>query len=170
MHKTRFFTDPFTDLLFNALLGFTFLFMVAILFIVFDLEATDLVGLDFAGTGDVVVSALTVEDLAVTARGVGAVEFLQLDAFDVRVELVGVGDVEMAGTVDTQVATVTGLGHYAAGNFQSREARLTMGRNGEATVRVSELLVVEFTNGGSVKYHGDPRLQVTGSGELQQLE
>lgn len=32
MHKTRFFTDPFTDLLFNALLGFTFLFMVAILF------------------------------------------------------------------------------------------------------------------------------------------
>lgn len=32
MHRRQFFTDPFTDLLFNALLGFTFLFMVAILF------------------------------------------------------------------------------------------------------------------------------------------
>ncbi len=30
--RARFQTDPFTDLLFNALLGFTFLFMVAILF------------------------------------------------------------------------------------------------------------------------------------------
>jgi hypothetical protein len=32
MHRHRFYTDPFTDLLFNALLGFVFLFMVAILF------------------------------------------------------------------------------------------------------------------------------------------
>lgn len=32
MHRQRFYTDPFTDLLFNALLGFVFLFMVAILF------------------------------------------------------------------------------------------------------------------------------------------
>ena len=32
MHRQRFYTDPFTDLLFNAPLGFTFLFMVAILF------------------------------------------------------------------------------------------------------------------------------------------
>ena len=32
MHRQRFYSDPFTDLLFNALLGFVFLFMVAILF------------------------------------------------------------------------------------------------------------------------------------------
>jgi len=32
MRRRYGFTDPFTDLLFNALLGFTFLFMVAILF------------------------------------------------------------------------------------------------------------------------------------------
>ena len=32
MRRQRFYTDPFTDLLFNALLGFVFLFMVAILF------------------------------------------------------------------------------------------------------------------------------------------
>ncbi len=30
--KNRFRSDPFTDLLFNALLGFTFLFLVAIMF------------------------------------------------------------------------------------------------------------------------------------------
>ena len=30
--KDRFRSDPFTDLLFNALLGFTFLFLVAIMF------------------------------------------------------------------------------------------------------------------------------------------
>ncbi len=33
MAPTRSFTDPFTDLLFNALLGFTFLFIVAVLFV-----------------------------------------------------------------------------------------------------------------------------------------
>lgn len=32
MRSRRHFTDPFTDLLFNALLGFTFLFMVAVFF------------------------------------------------------------------------------------------------------------------------------------------
>ncbi len=31
-HRRRFLSDPFTDLLFNALLGFTFLFLVAIMY------------------------------------------------------------------------------------------------------------------------------------------
>jgi len=33
MSPYRYFTDPFTDLLFNALLGFTFLFIVAVMFV-----------------------------------------------------------------------------------------------------------------------------------------
>ena len=32
MRAPGYFTDPFTDLLFNALLGFTFLFLIAIVF------------------------------------------------------------------------------------------------------------------------------------------
>ena len=31
-NRRRYYSDPFTDLLFNALLGFTFLFLVAIMF------------------------------------------------------------------------------------------------------------------------------------------
>jgi hypothetical protein len=137
--------------------------------IVFELTVVDLDDVVLSGVGDIEATAIVEDRFSLTLSGVGTIECLALDATDLEVDLTGVGNIELAGSVDVQTVAAIGVGDYFAEDLVSREARLTLTREGKATVRVSDLLVITFVNGGSVEYIGDPQLQVTGTGTLNKI-
>lgn len=107
---------------------------------------------------------------SVFLSGVGDVEVTNLDADELDVTLSGVGNVDIAGTVDEQRVTITGLGEYDARNLSSRQAVISIS-NQTATVRVSGTLTVTITGNGMVFYIGDPAVDadITGSGSVQKI-
>jgi hypothetical protein len=105
-----------------------------------------------SGVGSIEVPPLTVDQLSLTLSGVGDIECSGLDAVELQTVLSGVGNVHCDGQVDVQTVTVTGVGSYDAPNLASREATVTVGNSGSATVNVSERLEAMVTGNGSVTY------------------
>ncbi|UCD25182.1 MAG: DUF2807 domain-containing protein [Gemmatimonadota bacterium] len=110
--------------------------------------------LTISGVGSIEVPALTANQLSLTLAGVSVdgIECSDLDAVELQAVLSGVGDIRCAGQVDVQTVTVSGVGSYEAPSLASREATLTVGDSGSASVNVSERLVATVTGNGSVTY------------------
>lgn len=116
------------------------------------LTVVDLDSLVLSGAGSIDVPALTVNQLSLSLSGVGDIECSGLVAVAVESVLSGVGDIRCEGQADTQTVTVTGVGSHDAPNLLSREAILTVGNNGAATVNVSERLEATVSGNGQVTY------------------
>jgi hypothetical protein len=101
------------------------------------------------------------------------VEVTNLNTDELNVVLSGVGDVDIAGTVNVQNVTITGLGEYDARDLTSLEADISLDGNVNqtATVRVSNTLTVTITGNGTVFYIGNPAVDsdITGSGSVQKI-
>ncbi len=109
-------------------------------------------------------------DLTVTALdtivldGVGDVDAVNLDGQQLNVTLSGVGNVRTSGQMVDQVIRLSGITAYDGSALASTNATVTNNGIGNATVRVSDDLVVHITGQGSVFYIGNPTVTRTGSG------
>ena len=138
----------------------------------YDLTVVALESVVLSGAGDIMVSDLMTNVLALTLSGVGKVEVTTLDADELDVAFSGVGNVDIAGTVNVQRVDVTGVGEYDARDLTSLDAVISIvgNVNQTATVRVSDTLKVTITGNGTVFYIGDPVVDdVTGSGNVQKI-
>lgn len=134
------------------------------------LTVTSLERIDVRGIGGMEVSDLTANRLVVTCSGIGDVLLSNLSAKELQVELGGFAGMRASGTVDRQVVTLAASAFraYEAEGLQSREAHVRVHGSTDATVRVSDLLVVTLTGSGSVYYLGSPTVDatITGSGRV----
>lgn len=121
-------------------------------------------------TGPIVyrLSVAVLDSLAVT--GAGDVTASGLQAGRLTVDIRGAGDATLAGTVDTQVVTISGTGNYDGEDLQSTAAEVTISGAGDAVVRVGSRLDATIRGAGSVEYIGNPQVtrQVTGVGSVEQ--
>lgn len=118
-----------------------------------------------------VVYRLTVAALdSVAVSGAGDVTASNLRASRLTVDVSGAGEVNLGGTVDSQVVTIDGAGDYNGENLQSADAEITIDGAGDAVVRVSGRLDVAIRGVGSVEYIGDPQVtqNVSGAGSVEQ--
>jgi hypothetical protein len=125
-----------------------------------------------SGLGNVEVEDLETDRFKLDVSGGGDVELdaLIADALEVRISGVGSVDVE-DGEVATQQITISGGGGYSARGLASEEAEIDISGLGRATVRVSEMLDVSISGGGSVNYIGDPDVnrQISGVGSVEKI-
>ena len=118
-----------------------------------------------------VVYRLTVAALdSIAVSGRGDVTLSNLRADRLAVEVDGAGGATLAGTVGAQTVTISGTGHYDGEDLQSADATVTIGGAGKAVVRVSDRLDARVSGVGSVEYIGDPHVtkHTSGVGSVQQ--
>ena len=118
-----------------------------------------------------VVYRLTVADLnAIAVSGAGKVTASNLRADRLGVDIGGAGRITLAGTVDSQVVTISGTGSYDGEDLQSATAEVTVDGTGKAVVRVSTRLTATVDGVGSVEYIGSPQVtrKINGVGSVKQ--
>lgn len=95
-------------------------------------------------------------DLATTISGTLDMDVTDLQATSLAVDLSGVGNLRLSGSVEGQPVEVSGTGSYQAGNLASKQADVTLSGVGTATVWASDQLRAELSGTGSVSYYGSP--------------
>jgi hypothetical protein len=125
-----------------------------------------------SGAGNVDVSDLQAERLAVRLSGAGNVQIDSLQAGSLTATISGTGGLAVkGGEVQDQEVVISGAGDYNAQDLDSRETTVRLSGLGSATVRVRDRLDVTISGAGSVRYVGDPAVeqQVTGIGRVQRI-
>ena len=118
-----------------------------------------------------VVYHLTVADLnAIAVSGAGKVTASNLRADRLGVRIGGAGRITVAGTVNSQVVTISGTGRYDGEDLQSATAEVTVNGAGAAVVRVDTGLTATVNGVGSVEYIGSPQVtrKINGVGSVKQ--
>jgi hypothetical protein len=127
--------------------------------------------LDLNGLGNVIVKALSTEELQTTLQGTGnlSLENVNITSFDLH--LSGAGSVDASGTAQQLDTQVSGLGSYRGGSLQSEKANVRISGVGSAIVWVTQQLEAHISGLGSVQYYGDPTVSqtVSGLGGVQRL-
>lgn len=137
----------------------------------FLLGATSMEGVDLRGIGSVQATDLTTNRLVLNGSGLGQILVSNLTATELDVDLGGFVSATGSGNVDLLAVTLAGFGKVDAPDIQCREAHLRLDGEGDATVRVSDVLVVTITSSGSVYYIGSPTVDatITGTGQVVQI-
>ena len=109
----------------------------------------ELAAISLTGTGDMRVSGISSDSLAVRLPGTGAMT--------------------LTGSASTLKLSVDGTGNIAAKNLATKAATVDMSGTGSATLQVSQSLDARITGTGSIDVHGHPaqvRKSVTGVGAI----
>lgn len=138
----------------------------------YNLTVKDLEQVELNGLGDVSMNDLQTDAFSIYVRGSGNADIENLTANTLRVEITGLGDITVSGTVDSQTVVISGSGNYKAKDLSSKDAEVKISGLGSARLRVSENLDARISGAGSIEYIGDPVVQqkVEGLGDIEQVE
>ncbi|MGH2503064.1 MAG: GIN domain-containing protein, partial [Ktedonobacterales bacterium] len=80
------------------------------------------------------------------------------------------GDMNIAGSAQSQNVRISGAGNYHASNFQTDTTDVTITGVGDARVSASQVLYATISGAGAVTYHGMPQVsqRITGVGSVRQ--
>ena len=137
----------------------------------YTLQVKTLNSIQLAGAGNISTPSLKSETLTIGSSGAGNLNLSQVNAKTVNVTLSGAGNISLNGQVETQTATLTGLGSYTASDLKSNAATVTISGAGSATVWAAQTLKVTLSGVGSVSYYGSPQVtqQISGVGSIKKL-
>jgi Putative auto-transporter adhesin, head GIN domain len=126
--------------------------------------------LTVSGSGSATSPALHSSRLTLNDTGSGNIRLDGLQADVLMVTVSGSGTTTVSGETPTQAVRVSGSGSYAAADLDSTNANVIISGSGNATVRVSKVLMAVVSGSGSVTYLGNPTVtqQVSGSGRVVQ--
>lgn len=130
----------------------------------FTIELKDLTSLTVSGLAMVEMETLTTSDLAVTMSGAGQLQLGRFSAESVKIDLSGLGNVEIAGEVDHANIVISGAGEVSAADLKCKTAEVDIPGLGSATVWVTDQLTGTISGGGNVSYYGNPQTDTSTSG------
>lgn len=138
---------------------------------VFQVEVSDLLSVELSGVGAITVEGLDGSVLSVVLSGTGDLIIEDLRAERVIVDLEGIGTIRLAGEVDAQEASVSGVGEYQANELVSRVAAVEASGMGKATVWAADELSCVVSESGLVEFYGTPTIhqEVSDSGSVVAL-
>lgn len=113
----------------------------------------------------IVVPALT----ALAVVGAGDVELSHIDADALAVSIAGSGDVHGTGRAHQLTVDVAGTGELRFAEFPVEQAKVNVSGTGDLELSVSQTLEANISGTGDITYHGDPRVtrNVSGRGDLK---
>ncbi len=92
-----------------------------------------------------------------SVSGVADADVSGVDARDFKLDLSGVGEVNIAGQCDRLIARVSGVGEVDAQSFQCRAVDVKVAGIGEARVYASESVSAEVSGMGGIMVYGSPK-------------
>jgi Putative auto-transporter adhesin, head GIN domain len=97
----------------------------------------------------------------VDARGI------RTDSLTVAIS--GSGDITISGEADAQKIAVSGTADYKAESFNTKDTSISISGSGKAVVAASNLLDVQVSGSGDVKYIGSPKVTkgISGAGTVE---
>lgn len=104
--------------------------------------------------------------------GSGNVQASNLALESLSVDVSGSGNIELAGTVNSQTVNLSGSGNYNGCKLQSGGSSVTVSGSGNVTVTATDTLSVDVSGSGDVSYVGNPNVSqnVNGTGDVKQIE
>lgn len=127
--------------------------------------------LSLGGAGVIRADGLTGNKLKLHHSGLGLLNITGLNLPELGVTLGGLGEIRLAGEVQTQVVALSGGGSYQAVDLRSQEADVTLTGAGTAKVWVDSNLKASVSGAGSILYRGEPQVNqsVSGLGSVKPL-
>lgn len=130
-----------------------------------DVRVHDLQDLIISGASDVVAAErFKVERLRVNISGSGSVRFDDLQADQLRFEISGAGDGQLAGNVSDLRLGMSGKGKMVADQLRAVRANVSISGVGNAQVWATEKLYINVSGVGTVEYWGSPQVLRNTSG------
>ncbi len=93
----------------------------------------------------------------ISVSGVADADVSGVKSTDFKLDLSGVGEVNIAGECDNLVARVSGVGEVDAQSFQCKAVDVKVAGIGEARVYASESVSAEVSGMGGIMVYGSPK-------------
>lgn len=130
-----------------------------------DVEVRELRELSLSGATDLVANGtIKTDKLNINISGAGHLRFDDLQADQLRFDISGAGDGQLAGAVGSLGISVSGKGKLLAEQLKAGKANVSISGIGDAKLWVTEELRVSISGVGSVDYWGKPELRKSTSG------
>jgi len=123
------------------------------------------------GAGKIEVSPLTAGNLKISINGDGIVNFDDVLADVLAVDISGLGEVNAAGEVNTLYVNLSGSGKIQVSEMRARMGTFDVSGSGEISAWVTDVLTVDISGSGMMDYYGSPVVNATisGSGNVRAL-
>jgi len=130
-----------------------------------EVQMRQLSRLSLSGTSDLRASGpIRAEQLAISISGAGLARFDELNVEQLRFDISGAGDGQLAGKVEELKLNISGKGKLAAEQLRAANAVVSISGVGNAALWVTNNLRVSISGVGTVDYWGQPEVKRSTSG------
>ena len=127
-------------------------------------------GFRIDGSGDLKTETpINASNIIFTIQGSGNIKCRNLTADNAKAEIIGSGDIEIAGSANQVFAEVDGSGNIDCSGLESQNAKIEIAGSGDCIVIARDELYVNIAGSGNVYYIGNPgtfRSSKAGSGDV----
>jgi hypothetical protein len=131
----------------------------------------DLDEVTYSSAGELTVTGLKTDDLAVSLSGAGNFELKDIDVKNLKVDMSGAGGMTASGAADNLDLNISGFGEFTGEDLHGKTANVTISGAGNASMWVDNELDAEISGAGSIHYYGSPAVtkQINGLGSVDRL-
>jgi hypothetical protein len=135
------------------------------------ITVADLKAATVGGSGDMHISGVNNESLALNVNGSGDLDFEGKTAA-LAANVAGSGDLKLTGKAEQVTASVAGSGHIHGFDLIVASAAVAIKGSGDARVNVAKSLNIQILGSGDVHYKGNPTVcqQIAGSGDVKRRD
>jgi len=117
--------------------------------------------INMPGSAKIRINGLKAEASTIHIQGSGNLEMPQFEAERLTVNIQGTGNICVQGTCSQQTISMPGVGNYQARMLKSQQATVHSPGLGNASLWVTDQLVVNMSGMGHIRYYGDAKLTST---------
>jgi Putative auto-transporter adhesin, head GIN domain len=123
------------------------------------------------GGAKITVNEVKSEATTIQMQGSGNINFPQLETEILTVNIQGAGNIDVQGSARQQTINMFGVSNYKAGMLRSEQATVHAPGLANATLWVTDTLVVNLTGMGNIRYYGEAKVTSTirGMGRVKHL-
>jgi len=135
------------------------------------ITVADLIEASIAGSGDLEISGVDNEKLALNVAGSGDLCF-EGKSDVLAAKVAGSGDIRLTGKAGQFTASVAGSGDIHGFDLAADSANASIKGSGDARLNVTGALTVQIFGSGDVHYKGNPTVcqQIAGSGDVKRRD
>lgn len=138
---------------------------------VFNLTMREIKSLSISGVGNLDAASVKSDDLTLALSGPATITVGTLTANSIKVDMSGVGSIDVAGKCLEQSLQLSGAGSYKASRLETEQTMVKLSGVGSATIWVNGSLDVNISGAGAVEYYGNAKIaqKISGIGVLKYL-
>ena len=132
-----------------------------------------LIKLQTAGSLTAIISSFNMakDSMSIDIAGSGNITARDITVNTLKVDVSGSADFSATGKAENMIADVSGSGDIKTTDFETEKADISISGSGSAKVWVTRHLKADIRGSGSVRYKGNPAIEIksSGSGRISSL-